>query len=279
MCSIKENSNKFCKQYKKLMLNSHEALKKFEKMSYVSLSTMTVICNLSSSIDIKQLSLNFKSPVHPVCIMKHTKAHDEYELTKRGKTKKSFYNQITIQYHDVTTKSIKLFSNGRLQMTGMTSMNDAYRAAKVMCKIIEEIPHARKDETCEITPIELSIGMINSNFSFGTHLNILKLKNDMENHEDIHVTYDPEVYPGLKIKHKMSDGSFCSIFVFSTGNVVMTGVKDLAFIIRSFHFLCSIVDTQHYINLRFHQPVNRERKLKCQTHIDGYPKHLYEAYA
>ena len=278
MTSIEESAVKFSKQYKKLMTNSHEALKKFDNMSYVSLSTMTIICNLSRTIDIKQLSLNFKSPVYPVCILKHTKAHDEYELTKRGKTKKSFYNQVTIQYQDVTTKSIKLFSNGRLQMTGMTSIADAHRAANVVCQIIKNISN-ELNEYIDIVPIELTVGMINSNFSFGTHLNILKLKSDIEQFDDVHITYDPEVYPGLKIKHRMSDDSYCSIFVFSTGNIVMTGVKDLSFIIHSFDFLCSAVNTIHFINRNFPKPVKRERKLISQTHLFGYPKHLYEAYA
>ena len=274
-----EHANADFKQhFLQLMQASHDAKGINELMSYISISTITIICDLSDEIDIKALNDNFIGPCHPVCFMKKTKAHDEYEVTKRGKTKKSFYNQITIQYQDVTTKSIKVFSNGRLQMTGMTSMYDAIKAAGVLCDIVTKTPFATK--SLNIHPVEMHIAMINSNFSFNSGLHILSIKDDLGSHDDIHVQYDPEVYPGLKIKQKMDDGSFCSLFVFSTGNVVITGVKKLEYTLKAFNTITTLINSnlnKYKSKYQAAQSSRRASKLRSHEFIHGYPKYLYQS--
>jgi TATA-box binding protein (TBP) (component of TFIID and TFIIIB) len=226
---------------------------------------MTFIADLSFTIDIERLNKNFKSPSYPVCSIKRTKKHHEYETTKRGKKKLSFYNQITINYEENTTKSIKIFSNGRLQMTGITSYNEAKYAANVIIKIIKD----SIDESANINASKFEIALINSNFSFKNHLDILKLRTYIT---DCKVDYKPDVYPGLKIRH-ISTGA--SIFLFSTGNVVITGVKSITSIQKAFmHITKNVIDNYSAVKLPILQ-VPKVKKIPISQH--GYKITEYNA--
>jgi TATA-box binding protein (TBP) (component of TFIID and TFIIIB) len=226
---------------------------------------MTFIADLCVEVSIENLKNNFKSPAFPVCSFKKTKNHHEYETTKRGKKKLSFYNQITINYSDHTTKSIKIFSNGRLQMTGITSLNEAKKSAEIISDIIKAVDPKIK----EIIPSKFQIALINSNFSFKNSLNIIKLRHYIT---DCKIEYKPDVYPGLKIKHNETNAS---IFLFSTGNVVITGVKSLKSIQKAFeHITKNVLDCYSEIKL----PVNNTPKLKKQIlYKDGYQFPQYNA--
>ena len=198
----------FCMKYKS----------KYPDFKPLNLSTMTIIGGINKgNIDIKYFSDNFVSPIYPDCAIKKTKKHGDYTETKRGKIKKSFYNQVTIQYKDTTTKSIKLFSNGKLQITGITSLNEASAVGNIMETILNKTFEV---EDFKITGIE--IGMINTNFSFGQKIDIIQLREILNTDPNVHIDYEPDVYPGLKMKYNKT-----SVFIFTTGNVLITGVKTL----------------------------------------------------
>ena len=233
----------FNETYIKLMNDCFEIKKGIKEFQYINISTITIIGKLNNEhIDIKKLSESFESPQYPSCVVKKTKKHGEYEESSRGKKKKSFYNQITIQYKDYSkvsnkklfiTKSIKIFSNGMLQMTGVTSLIEAETIGTMICKILTD--HFPLDK--EFTVKSLEIGMINSNFSFGYDLNILKYKNIYQS-EKCNVEYVPDVYPGLKIKYGSNEqNKGTSIFVFATGNVLITGSKSLEEIREAFLYI------------------------------------------
>ena len=255
---------------------SHNAKAKNNNMSYIGISTMTMICDLNCEIDIQKLGTNFTSPDFPVFTIKQTKRHDEYELTKRGKTIKSFYNQITLNYVDHSTKSIKLFSNGRLQITGAASVNDTIKAVnnvisvlKLSKDVVTNIDHDK------ISPKSAKIAMINSNFSFNMCLDILKLKKKLEETcKSMSIIYNPDVYPGLKIKHTTRYGT-SSIFVFTTGNVVITGVKSIQEIHESFSVISDIVNN----NILQFKTVFDPPKPKVSKNFPykyGYPSHIFD---
>lgn len=272
-------SDTFANEYLSLMEASHGAKQTNNIMSYISISTITIICDLCVSIDIMKLESNFSSPPYPICSINHTKAHDEYETSKRGKTKKSFYNQITIKFTDHTTKSIKVFSNGRLQMTGLTSISDALRCVRVIASVIQR-SHMAIDTTLvtDISPQSMRIAMINSNFSFNSGINIVKLRTIIQNYTGSAVTYDPDVYPGLKMKHKNPDGSMTSVFIFSTGNVVITGSKELAHIREAFCIVTKCVNN-HIDELRNNALTGAAKSLRGKppsVYADGYKREIKE---
>ena len=254
----------FTNEYFDLMETSFR-LSQSKPLNCISISTMTFIADLGVTIDIESLNKNFTSTTYPICSIKRTKKHHEYETTKRGKKKLSFYNQITITYVDHTTKSIKIFSNGRLQMTGITSLNEAKYAANTIIQIIKN----SVDSEADINASKFEIALINSNFSFKNNLNIVKLRPLIK---DCKVEYKPDVYPGLKIKHNSTGAS---IFLFSTGNVVITGVKSLTSIREAFtHITNNVFDNYETIKLPYVAPV----KIKQLPVIkNGYAIAEYDA--
>jgi len=243
---------------------SFELSEKFA-LNCISISTMTFIADIGVSVDIEALNKNFSSPIYPICSIKRTKKHHEYETTKRGKKKLSFYNQITINYTDHTTKSIKIFSNGRLQMTGLTSLNEAKVSVELMIGIIQK----STNKFTEITASKFEIALINSNFSFKRSINIVKLRPLIT---DCKVDYKPDVYPGLKIKHNSTGAS---IFLFSTGNVVITGVKSLRSIKAALiHIIHDVFNNYETVKL----PFSPQAKLKKQIIMkSGYKISEFDA--
>jgi TATA-box binding protein (TBP) (component of TFIID and TFIIIB) len=266
-------NNNFIESYFSLTETSLLMKDKNPLMSHIGLSTITMICDLSTSIDTKALSENFQSPDYPICTLKKTKAHDEYEVSKRGKTKKSFYNQTTINYSDHSTKSIKVFSNGRLQMTGLSSVNDARKAVNVLKTVFKA--SRGSVNTTDINIVASSIAMINSNFSFNVGIDIIKLKKHLEKKYDtIRIIYNPEVYPGLKIKHTTSRG-ISSLFVFTTGNVVITGVKSIQEIEESFLLIAQNVNANLDIFKTLLKPKENKKSPKICIIKNGYPLYQY----
>ena len=72
-------------------------------MTYVSISTMTIVCELNIEIDIYVLAVNFKSPTFPhVSISK--------KFSKKGKNS-NFYNCTSLMFQDHSKKNIKVFKN------------------------------------------------------------------------------------------------------------------------------------------------------------------------
>jgi TATA-box binding protein (TBP) (component of TFIID and TFIIIB) len=267
----------FANDYFNLIELSHEQKLINTEMSYISISTITMICDLSCSINTQALSDNFMSCDYPTCWLKKTKAHDEYELTKRGKTKKSFYNQVTINFCDHTKKSIKVFSNGRLQITGLTSVYDTEFTINTLLKVLSLSSNA-VDKDVNINDVyvkHISIAMINSNFSFNFGVDIIKLKKKFEKMENVSIIYNPDVYPGLKVKHKTKYG-VSSMFIFSTGNVVITGVKDLKEIEESFRLVTHLVNSDIMMYRTIFKVLKKDNN-KTLTFKKGYPIHLYRS--
>lgn len=257
-------------QYLDLMDKSYEERYKFPSMSYISVSTMTIIAQLTSNIDVSLLNRRFVSPAYPLCTIKKAKEHHEYELTARGKKKKSFYNQTTIEFTDHTKKSIKVFYNGKLQLTGITSVVEALSVIDIVCSVVNNIQDCAKDQNAQFQ--NLSIAMINTNFSYNCGIDILALQSLLKNCSNMHSTFDPDRYPGLNIKHKSADGTKTSILFFSTGNVVITGVNSFAAICNAFAEITNIVYENIDIlktNVLHHKP---KKASNVYSMKDGYTK-------
>ena len=231
-------------------------------ISNVNLSTMTMIFDLGQRIDIEKLNSDLYLPAD--YLIKRPKGHNEVSITKRGKTKKSFFNQLTISYQDYTRKSIKIFSNGKVQMTGITNVIEGKQIARWTG---DTVGHFLKLDNIEAKDLE--IAMINTNYSFENHISILRLK-DILIKENIvkYCRYNPDVYPGLKIKYDDT-----SVFVFATGNVVITGAKSLKKITECYEYITNKI-IEHWKSLVFH--IKGEKKHKSiNTFVKGYQKHMF----
>lgn len=198
----------------------------------LNVSTITLICNLNvENVSIQKFSENFDSNHSLVMKVQSVIRDGCLDVTRRSKVKRAFFNQITLNYKDISNKSIKIFSNGKLQITGVTSVYECQALSEYILSILRE---TLKDPTIEIT--KKYIGMINSNFSTKTNLDLMKLNRILNQNSNVMSIYNPESYPAINMKFQL-ENTCTSIFIFGTGNIVTTGGKSLHDIRSSYQFI------------------------------------------
>jgi TATA-box binding protein (TBP) (component of TFIID and TFIIIB) len=272
---FKEDQIQFANEYFDIMSLCHEKITQFPhetKPSYLNLSTMTMVCDLTKSVDILQFSENFVSPLNIKCTIKKPKSSKEFDITKRGKKKKTFFNQASIHFTTHTTKCVKVFSNGRLHITGVTSMIEASEVCCFTCKILNKTTGAIVGGG-EINAVDLKICMINTNFSLNHGIDIIALKSKLQECVNITCTYTPDTYPGLKIKYIHNESkNKSSIFIFSSGQIVITGVKFLTDVQEVFKCLIDIISECVPIVYKSH--ITIKKKSVKQSYKYGYDVQL-----
>lgn len=197
------------------------------KPSWLKITTITMVSSFVQDIDIKRLRETFQRI-------------DTYKLRRQGSKMEgfewklkptTFYNQVTLTYHDTySTKSVKVFPNGSIQVAGCCDLFDCKR-------IITQLSHIFKTflGMSNTIPVEsFRVVMINSNFSLNYNINLIEVSNWFEEYNDIFkVSFEPDRYSAVKIKFKPSQEMkeiTCSIF--STGKIIITGaetLKEIAF--------------------------------------------------
>jgi|TARA_Y100000389_G_scaffold162179_1_gene164877 TATA-box binding protein (TBP) (component of TFIID and TFIIIB) len=204
-----------------------KALPDETRPSWVKITTITMVSRFEKEIDIKRLRSKFEE-VGSYKMRRKGTTIDGFEWKLKPTT---FYNQVTLTYHDTySTKSVKVFPNGSIQVAGCCDLFDCKR-------IITQIVHIFKvflDLEIEVSENSFRVVMINSNFSLNYNINLLKVADWFERYNDIFkVSFEPDRYSAVKIKfkpaHEMKEIT-CSIF--STGKIIITGaetLKEIAF--------------------------------------------------
>jgi len=196
--------------------------------SWIKITTITMVSSFIQAIDIKKLRSVFENLESFKLKRSGSKGDGGFEWKLKPTT---FYNQVTLTYHDTySTKSVKVFPNGSIQVAGCCDLFDCKR-------IITQIVHIFKvflDLEIEVSENSFRVVMINSNFSLNYNINLLKVADWFERYNDIFkVSFEPDRYSAVKIKfkpaHEMKEIT-CSIF--STGKIIITGaetLKEIAF--------------------------------------------------
>lgn len=255
------NLSDFSNAFMALMKTSHSFTEK--GFSSLNISTMTVVCQTNSSfIDMEKFVTNFDDHIDFDAELKKKHRYDTPVVTKRGKVKKNFFNQATLTFKDITTKSIKIFTNGKLQMTGITSLIEGQRVAHKVCVLI-----GKCTETL-LFPVSVDIAMINSDFCIRKNVNLVRLMTKITG--DVMFSYDPDTYPGLKMKYNN-----VSIFVFSTGSVVITGSKSIHDLHNAFKYITNLVNVNAE-SCTWGETKEKKRKMKYEH---GYPKNIIDCCA
>ena len=224
------------------------------------ISTITSVLKLSQIIDLekiyKQLPISEKYiPYIEYGCNNPPRGFSEKSLIKKRKkkTKKIFYNQATIHViHDGKIMNVKLFNNGRIQITGLKNENQAVKLIKKLIQYFKDFDVM--GDYAEL--IENKIVLINSDFDLGFEVNREKLHYEIiEN--DIYSSYEPCIYPGVNIKYFINTNNTCgicecenmcngkgngcgdgdckkvTIAVFKSGKVIITGGQNQEQIIES----------------------------------------------
>lgn len=135
-----------------------------------------------------------------------------------------FYNQVSIGYEDaLSTKKVKIFPNGALQVAGCADLIDAANFTKQLCLLLRLIYGVT------MSPQDFRIVMINANFSLNHSVDLYRAT------EIFKGSFDPDRYSAVKIK---SNGTTTSIF--ASGAVIITGANCIERIFDAYKY---IVDT------------------------------------
>lgn len=125
-----------------------------------------------------------------------------------------FYNQLSIGYTDaLSTKKVKLFPNGSMQIAGCADNGDCKRFIHQLIFIIKLIYRV------DVPFDAFQIVMYNGYFSLNHTIDVYALI-DRLNQSSFKYTYDPDRYAAVKVK---VHGATVSIFV--SGSVLITGTK------------------------------------------------------
>lgn len=194
------------------------------------ISTMTAICNLNISLTLKEffdileikeidyktdqtitfphmLSAQFGSDQLKGVSLKKKKKNKKAEK-QNLKKRKCFQNQITfiILLNREKKVNIKLFKNGKIQMTGLKSQEDGLMGTKCVIDSIKQhkqsIPSYRElanfDESNMIQNFQ--IVLINSDFNTNFMIRRERLFEILKS-LGFWVSYEPDIYPGVNAKY------------------------------------------------------------------------------
>ena len=220
----------------------NEFKQKFENVSWVKITTITMIAKLETDIDVKFIRKAFHSLKKIVIKQKNKENSKGFEWTLKDTT---FYNQVTLNYvDDYSTKSIKIFPNGAVQVAGCTDLIDCNRVIKQLVQLLKLI--ISKD----VKTKGFQVVMINSNFSLNYKLNLHEVTTHFSRDELFDVSFDPDRYSAVKIKFKPAqDMKRVTVSIFGTGKVIITGAETLKEIAFAYNIINSHINTNKKIKV------------------------------
>lgn len=241
------------------------------------ISTMTCLSSLSTDVNLdvinKYLEINEEiSYIDPGGKEPTRGIPKKMKSNKSTKKKKMFFNQTTLLIIVPGNKhvNLKIFTNGNIQMTGLKSEEDGYNACEILKKnlintrgiidgkIVEAI--IKKNE---ISIKKINVVLINSDYFCGYKIKRDVLHRIIVKDYKLFSLYEPCIYPGVNTKYFWNELNDCcdglckctkkcmgkgngngngeckkiTISVFQSGNVIITGARNLKQIHDSYNFI------------------------------------------
>lgn len=141
-----------------------------------------------------------------------------------------FYNQVTIGYTDsLSTKKVKIFPNGSLQVAGCADLQDCKVFTKQLCLILKLVYHVDVPEDSFRTV------MINSNFSLNYTIDLYRAV-EVFQAAGTKVAFDPDRYSAVKIKYRPADKEITTS-IFASGAAIITGANRVEDILATYKFV------------------------------------------
>jgi TATA-box binding protein (TBP) (component of TFIID and TFIIIB) len=227
--------------------------------SWLKITTITMICKRSRTTDVDRFRKVFEAV--PSIRMSLGDGPLAYEW-RLGNTK--FYNQVTLENRDgFSRRSVKLFKNGTVHVTGCTDVVDCQRCVKQINVLFEKITGVPTQPTDE----NFQIVMINSSFTMNYKLNLLEVEKCFKEYPSVFAEthFEPGDYSAVKIKFRPSyDMKQVTTSIFNTGNIIITGAqtyKEIAYaynlVVRTLHeytsgrVLCSPYDVVQKFDTKY----------------------------
>lgn len=194
------------------------------------------------------------------------------QTTSRGRSINNFFNQLTLWYKDRTKKSIKLFINGNVHVTGCRTLREYVWLLSKVCQFLTMLFDSSK---CVADTIDIQ--MINTNFQIKTGLDLNKLKRLLLADGKC-ATYDREVYPGLNLKVPTSYKREASILLFISGNIIITGVKHFLEVFEAYKYITHFI-SENKKDVSKLRPLLSEKPVRTSQYaeefVNGYNSVYY----
>ena len=226
--------------------------------SWVKITTITMVSTLSDTIDIHKFRERMERLGSVKLRMRDSKS-EGFEWKLKATT---FYNQVTLGYQDAySTKSVKVFPNGSIQVAGCSDLFDCKRIITQLVYLLKNVLQLERD----ISPGDFRIVMINTNFSINRFLNLIEIAEHFGTNNNFKVSFDPDRYSAVKVKFKPAeDMKEVTTSIFSTGKIIVTGAETLKEI--AFAYNC----INRYMNLKPSIYVQEASTKDCFDIFMGY---------
>lgn len=262
----------------------------------VKISTMSATCKLGVDIKLENIYNYMELKEDEIVTIKY-KGQIKTLLKKKKKRKnsvkkiKSFQNQLTLEvipdaelFPD-NKISIKVFRNGSCQMSGVKSLNACnYGLNKLIDNLKKELGIINDGVIQDITFLEdkdkigvnkFKVDMINSNFNIGYQVNREALHEILVNLK-VTCRYEPCMHACVNIKYKPDSAiKNVSIFVFQSGNIIITGAKNTESILDSYDYINKLLSKykneikKNIINPNILNNLNNDKILKELFKLNG----------
>lgn len=265
---------------------NYDDLKKSLKNNYnfnkipqdLNISTLSACCKLNVNIFIDNIVNYLDLDEHKINELKYCNKNKKWNdkelkpiIYKKKKPPRIFFNQLTlIIYSNFSKKNInvKLFKNGSIQMCGCKDIQDSItvldtlkaelsnvKAVLQNNNTIIEKPFIEENSDNKINITDFKVILINSNlkipFSIEREVlfNILTKKN-------INCLYEPCKHDCVNIKYANDANSKknISIFVFESGNIIITGANNIDIIIKAYNYIKSLLK-EHIKSIIIPKPI------------------------
>jgi TATA-box binding protein (TBP) (component of TFIID and TFIIIB) len=254
------------------------------------ISTMVITAHWGTSIQLDQLFESLRSAILPIWYPEEGILKFEHKnmvmgssykdiFTNRKITSKSFFNQSTIVLRRKITNddekndgsyqwkevNVKLFANGGIQMTGVTSEPFARRAMEWLLHTIQSLPESPFPSPPSIQ--RFSIQLINTDYALNKFINQDALHKILINEYNLFSMLEKTIYQGINTKffYNTRDPGvgicqckqFCkgqgtgegegeckriTMSIFRTGRIIITGARQIHQIDAAYDFLNRVFD-------------------------------------
>jgi TATA-box binding protein (TBP) (component of TFIID and TFIIIB) len=203
--------------------------------SWVKITTITIISKFLQEIDIQKLRDSLEK-MGTIRIRAKGSDFDGFEWNLK---QTAFFNQLTLGYVDqYSTKSVKVFPNGSVQVAGCCDLFDCRRIIKQLTLILNTILKI------DIPSNGFRVVMINSNFSLNYRINLMETARVFFENKLFNVEFKPDIYSAVKIKFKPAENmKQVTTSIFSTGKIIVTGAETLKEIAFAYNVINQYINT------------------------------------
>ena len=195
-------------------------------------------------------------------------------FTNRKVTTKSFFNQSTIVLRKFVSEeagwkevNIKLFANGGIQMTGVSSKEFAIDAVMILLGILHKLPKSPFESTPPTTVTKIVVPLINTDYSLDHDIQQDNLHRILIEKYNLFSMLEKTIYQGVNTKYFYNKtgtqpgictcAKFCkgqgngsgegeckriTMSIFRTGRIIITGARDMEQIEAAYNFLNGVFE-------------------------------------